>query len=225
MTDLEHTNFMIESNMGLVYMVAKKFSGRGVDFDDIVQIGSVGLIKASKNYNPEYEVKFSTYAVSMIFGEIKRYFRDDGIIKIPRKIKEVSSKIKAAAEILRKEREIEPTIYDLCEYTGFDAETIVETMEASMPIESIYAQINDDTYILDTLKADDDLEMSIDDKLFLKEMLEKLDARGRQIILLRFFKEQTQQEIAKMLGISQVQVSRLEKKALQFLRDKSNNFN
>ena len=221
MNEFEPRNKMVEENLGLVYMVAKKFSGRGVDFEDIVQIGSVGLIKAAKNFDIGFDVKFSTYAVSMILGEIKRYFRDDGIVKIPRKTKEISIKIRTSIEVLRKKLGTEPTINDLCEYTGIDSETIVESLEATSPVQSIYTQICDDTYVLDTLQSSTEHGVAVEDKLFLKEMLGKLDYRSRQIIILRFFKDKTQQEIGEMFGISQVQVSRLEKKALKLLKEKS----
>jgi len=224
MIDLTQQNTWVESNMGLVYMVAKKFSGRGVEFEDIVQIGSVGLIKAAKNFNSELGVKFSTYAVSMIIGEIKRFFRDDGMIKIPRKTKESAIKIKNATDHLRKTLGFEPKMQDVAEFTGLTNEEIVNAMEASKPCESFYAEISEDTYVIDMLAMQDDKETPVDDKIFLKEILDKLDARSRQIIILRFFKDKTQQEIADLVGVSQVQISRIEKKAIKFLRENFSNF-
>ncbi|MBQ2897505.1 MAG: sigma-70 family RNA polymerase sigma factor [Clostridia bacterium] len=211
-------NTIVEDNMGLVYMVAKKFSGRGVDFDDIVQIGSIGLIKASKKYNAELNVKFSTYAVSLIIGEIKRFFRDDGIIKIPRTTKETAFKVKRASDNLSKANGREPTIKEISDFTGISVELIVEALEATLPVDSIYQQTPQETYILDSMSFEENNDMEIEDKVFLKQTIDKLDAKAKQIILLRFFKQKTQQEVANVIGISQVQVSRLEKKALMFMR-------
>ncbi len=218
MTKLTEENMLVEKNIGLVYMVAKKFTGRGIDFEDIVQIGSVGLIKASKKFNSEIGTKFSTYAVSLIIGEIKRFFRDDGIIKIPRKTKETAIKVKFAIDALYKKNGIEPRLDEICEYTGFDKEIVVEALEASVPVESIYSETKNETYILDTLYVNDQQDTKIEDEMFLKDAIEKLDERLKQIVKLRFFKQKTQSEIADMMGVSQVQISRLEKKAILLMR-------
>ncbi len=218
MTKLTEENMLVEKNIGLVYMVAKKFTGRGIDFEDIVQIGSVGLIKASKKFNSEIGTKFSTYAVSLIIGEIKRFFRDDGIIKIPRKTKETAIKVKFAIDALYKKNGIEPRVDEICEYTGFDKEIVVEALEASVPVESIYSETKNETYILDTLYVNDQQDTKIEDEMFLKDAIEKLDERLKQIVKLRFFKQKTQSEIADMMGVSQVQISRLEKKAILLMR-------
>ena len=218
MTKLTEENMLVEKNIGLVYMVAKKFTGRGIDFEDIVQIGSVGLIKASKKFNSEIGTKFSTYAVSLIIGEIKRFFRDDGIIKIPRKTKETAIKVKFAIDALYKKNGIEPRLDEICEYTGFDKEIVVEALEASVPVESIYSETKNETYILDTLYVNDQQDIKIEDEMFLKDAIEKLDERLKQIVKLRFFKQKTQSEIADMMGVSQVQISRLEKKAILLMR-------
>lgn len=218
----QNENALIEDNMGLVYMVAKKFLGRGVDFDDIVQIGCVGLIKASKKFNPKLDVKFSTYAVSLILGEIKRFFRDDGIIKIPRKTKELAYKVKKAAEHLRKSTEREPTIKDISDFMGVNIELIVEALEATLPVNSIYAETQQETYVFDSIPAEINGNIEVEDKIFLKEVIDRLDSRSKQIIVLRFFNQKSQQEVANVIGISQVQVSRLEKKALTFMRQMYN---
>lgn len=212
-------NERIENNMGLVYSVVKKFTGRGVEFDDLVQIGALGLTKAAQNYDESTGYQFSTYAVPMIMGEIKRYLRDDGMIKISRKIKENAIKIRYAKDKLAKKKGQEPSLLEISEDTGISVEDIVEALDAVVPHESLYAQTNDDGgYVLDTIADKTSSEDAINDKILVKDMLQSLDKRSRQVIILRYFKEETQQQIAKKLGISQVQVSRIEKKILQSLR-------
>lgn len=218
MNSLNERNVLIENNMGLVYMVAKKYLGRGVEFEDLVQIGSMGLIKASERFDPELNVKFSTYAVTLIMGEIKRFFRDDGIIKIPREIKETGLKIVKVAEQMRKELGREPTISELSKHMGIDTERVVDALDAIRPCESIYAENDNKTSVYETLVDSKETNAEIEDGIFLKEMLNSLDVRLRQIVLLRFFKDKTQSEVGKILSISQVQVSRLEKRALEIMK-------
>ena len=218
MNNLNKRNEFVEKNMGLVYMVAKKFLGRGVEFEDVVQIGSVGLIKASERFNPDLNIKFSTYAVTMIIGEIKRYFRDDGIVKIPRNIKETGMKIIKASEELKLRLDREPTITELSEFINVDTEKIVEALGAMQPYESLSKENENSASIYETIADDNEADIEIEDEIFLKELLLSLNSRLRQIIILRFYKDKTQSEVGDILKISQVQVSRLEKKALEILR-------
>jgi len=221
MDSINRRNKLIEDNMGLVYMAAKKFIGRGVEFEDIVQIGSVGLLKAGERFDPELNVKFSTYAVTMIIGEIKRYFRDNNSVKIPRGIKEAGYKINKAAECMRKQYNREPTIEELCSYTCMDVEQVVEAIDAMHPCESIYNQNENGTFLFETIADTKDVNLTIEDEIFLREIISSLDARLRQVIVLRFFSDKTQSQVAQILNVSQVQVSRLEKKALSLLKAKA----
>ena len=212
-------NKKIEENMGLVYSVAKRFIGRGTEYEDLVQIGSIGLIKAVNNYDESLGYKFSTYAVPLIMGEIKRYLRDDGLIKVSRSIKENAGKIGYAKEKLCIELGRSPTIKELAEETGLKTEDIADAIEAMQPTESLYAKRDDeDNFIIDKIKFNNDEEDKTVDKLLVKELLDTLDNRSKKVMLLRYFKEETQQQIADKLGVSQVQVSRIEKKSIEILR-------
>lgn len=214
-------NREIEQNLGLVHSVAQRFKGRGVEYEDLVQIGSVGLVKAAKNFDESTGYKFSTYAVPMIMGEIKRYLRDDGAVKVSRSIKENAGKIGYAKEKLTKLLGRSPTISELETETGILKEDIVNALDAMQPVGSIYETSNDgENYLLDKLATSTDEEEKTINKIFLRELLETLDIRSRKVILLRYFKEETQQSIAEKLGVSQVQVSRIEKKVLETLRRK-----
>ncbi len=212
-------NKKIEDNMGLVYSVAKRFIGRGTEYEDLVQIGSIGLIKAVNNYDESLGFKFSTYAVPLIMGEIKRYLRDDGLIKVSRSIKENAGKIGYAKEKLSAELGRSPTIKELSIETGLKTEEIADAIEAMQPAESLYAKRDDeDNFVIDKIRFNDEEEDKTVDKLLVKELLDTLDSRSKKVMLLRYFKEETQQQIADKLGVSQVQVSRIEKKSLETLR-------
>ena len=221
MEKMYERNRLVEENMGLVYMVAKKFCGRGVEFEDLVQIGSVGLIKAAERFDLEYNVQFSTYAVTIIIGEIKRYLRDDGILKIPRSIKETGVRILKTADRMKKELDREPTITEISAELGINCEKVVEAIEAMRPCESLYCSDEKKQELSEVIADDNEGALHIEDKIFLKEMLANLDLKLRQVVFLRYFKDKTQSEIGRILKISQVQVSRLEKKALEIMRNKS----
>ena len=208
----------IEDNMGLVYSVVKRFLGRGTEYEDLVQIGSIGLIKASENFDESKGFCFSTYAVPMIIGEIKRFLRDDGAVKVSRTLKENAGKIGYAKEKLAKETGRSPTLSELEKETGLTKEEIAEALDAVRPVTSIYEQNEDDTYVLDKIVTKESEEEKNIERIFLKELLDSLDNRSRKVILLRYFKEETQQQVADRLGVSQVQVSRIEKKVLETLR-------
>ncbi|MBP1889500.1 RNA polymerase sporulation-specific sigma factor [Clostridium moniliforme] len=215
---------LIEMNLPLVSSISKKFLNRGYDYEDIYQIGSIGLVKAIKNFDNSFNVKFSTYAVPMIIGEIKRFLRDDGIIKVSRNVKTLAKKIHYCKEELTKKLNREPTIDELAEYSSIDKEEIIMAIEASSSMQYLYDTIHQDdgapVLLIDKIsqKGEDDTLMI--DRIALKEAIGSLDTKSRQIIMLRYFKDKTQVQVAKMLGISQVQVSRIEKKVLKKMKEK-----
>ena len=208
--------------MGLVYSIVRRFSGRGYETEDLTQIGAIGLIKAVKKFNPEFNVQFSTYAVPMITGEIKRFLRDDGAVKISRSLKENAMKGWRSEEILRRKLNREPTIKEISEECGIDAESLIEAFEAAAPPESIYESVYDngekEIHLLDVI-AGGEIEDSVINKVMIDDILSRLSPREREIILLRYFRGKTQSEIAKIIGVSQVQISRIEKKAIERIRE------
>jgi len=214
---------LVEKNLGLVHHIAKRFLGRGCEAEDLLQIGTIGLMKAIDKFDASYEVKFSTYAVPMISGEIKRFLRDDGMIKVSRAIKENGYKIKQASERLQQRNGRDPTLSELAEETGFLPEDIVMAMEAGAEVESInktvYQADGNETYLVDKL-ADPDKSEHIIDRMLLKQLLSELEEKERELIQLRYFQDKTQTEVAGKLGIAQVQVSRMEKRILLSMRKK-----
>lgn len=213
---------LVKRNIALVKSIIKKYLNRGVDYDDLFQIGCLGLVKAIKNYDPAYQVRFSTYAVPMIAGEVKRYLRDDGMVKVSRSLKELAIKVAAAQEKLNLRFGREAGIMEIAEETGADPGDIVMALEASRPHASIYDPVygdDSDACVMDKLASDEDCESGIVNRILLKELLSQLDPRERQLIMMRYFMNKTQSDTAKELGVSQVQVSRLESKILKKLRD------
>ena len=220
--DAEAMNRLIEANLPLVTSISKKFINRGYDYEDIYQIGCMGLVKAINNFDDKYNVKFSTYAVPMIIGEIKRFLRDDGIIKVSRNVKSLAKKLHFDKEALTKKLNRDPSIDELAEFSGIDKEEILFALESSASMQYLYEVIHQDdgspVLLIDKLSENAIEDKNITEKLALKEALRNLDTKSRQIIVLRYFKDKTQIQVAKMLGISQVQVSRIEKKVLQEMR-------
>ena len=218
----EALNKLIEANLPLVTSISKKFTNRGYEYEDIYQIGCMGLVKAIKNFDEKYNVKFSTYAVPMIIGEIKRFLRDDGMIKVSRNVKSLAKKLHFDKEALTKELNREPTVEELAQFSGMDKEEILFALESSASMQYLYEVIHQDdgspVLLIDKLSENAIEDKNITEKLDLKESLRNLDTKSRQIIVLRYFKDKTQIQVAKMLGISQVQVSRIEKKVLQEMR-------
>lgn len=218
----EALNKLIEANLPLVTSISKKFTNRGYEYEDIYQIGCMGLVKAIKNFDEKYNVKFSTYAVPMIIGEIKRFLRDDGMIKVSRNVKSLAKKLHFDKEALTKELNREPTVEELAQFSGMDKEEILSALESSASMQYLYEVIHQDdgspVLLIDKLSENAIEDKNITEKLALKEALRNLDTKSRQIIVLRYFKDKTQIQVAKMLGISQVQVSRIEKKVLQEMR-------
>lgn len=215
---------LIELNLPLVTAISKKFLNRGYEYEDIYQIGCIGLLKAINNFDVNYNVRFSTYAVPMIIGEIKRFLRDDGIIKVSRSVKSTARKLHYQREELYKKLGREPSISELSEFSGETVEDIVFATESANNLEYLYDTIHQDdgapVLLIDKLSESGVEENGIVDKIALKELIKDLDARSKQIILLRYFKDKTQMEVANMLGINQVQVSRIEKKVLNYLKEK-----
>lgn len=221
--DNEAKEILIESNLGLVRSIVTKFLNIGYERDDLFQLGSIGLIKAIYKFDPTFNVKFSTYAVPMILGEIKRYLRDDGMIKVSRSLKQIAIKAKTQTEILTKMLGREPTIEELAKRIGVEKEDLVMALESNFSVEYLHGVIHEEEgspiCLIDkiSLKGESEEEKVIDN-LLLKEVLGKLDKRERQIIMLRYFEDKTQSEIGDILNISQVQVSRIEKKVLLKLK-------
>lgn len=222
--DKEAENEILNGNIALVWSVARKFSNRGYDLDDIFQIGCIGILKAIKNFDLSYDVRFSTYAVPLIMGEIKRFLRDDGIIKVSRRLKEIAQKAKITKEILEKELNREAKLSEIAERIGELPSDLAVALEANVAPESLYREFNDGDksggYLIDKIANNIDTEEEILDKISLSEAIKALDERERKIIMLRYFRGKTQSEIASVIGISQVQVSRLEKKILLRMREK-----
>lgn len=219
--DNEAQNRLVENNMGLVYSIVKRYTGRGYDFEDLVQIGAIGLIKAVKKFDTGYNVQFSTYAVPVIAGEIKRFLRDDGAVKISRTLKETAMKGWRTEEELRKQLNREPTIKEISDKCGIDVEMLSEAFDAAAPPTSIYENIYEngekEIKLLDTMSGGDSEERIIN-KVMADNILNSLKPRERQVMVLRYYKGKTQAEIAKIIGVSQVQVSRIEKQIIKSVR-------
>ncbi len=221
--DEEAKEILIKNNLGLVRSVISKFSNIGYERDDLFQLGSIGLIKSIYKFDPKFNVKFSTYAVPMILGEIKRYLRDDGMVKVSRSLKQTAIKAKSQTEILTKKLGREPTIEEIAHELDIEKEDLVMAMEANFSVEYLHGVIHEEEgspiCLIDkiSLKGESEEEKVIDN-LLLKQILNKLEKRERQIIVLRYFEDKTQSEIGDILNISQVQVSRIEKKVLSKLK-------
>jgi len=223
--DKEVQSVLVEKNIGLVWSIVKRFQNRGYEPEDIFQIGCIGLIKAINKFDDSFNVKFSTYAVPMIIGEIKRFIRDDGMIKVSRSLKELANKTRITKEIMTKELGREPSISEISNHLKIPKEEIVMALEANYTPESLYSTVgegeNSSMLLIDRIDNErSDNELDLVDKIDLRNVLETLKPREKQIIILRYYKEKTQSQIAKMLGISQVQVSRIEKKILEEIRKK-----
>lgn len=213
---------LVKENLGLVWAVARRFMGRGHELEDLYQIGCIGLMKCIEKFDLTYDVKFSTYAVPMISGEIKRFLRDDGMIKVSRTLKETAYKVKRARDELINQTGIEPKLEELSEILEIDVEEIVASLEANVEVESIHKTIyqNDGNaiYLLDKIAAIEDENETLLNQIVLKEVMKHLDDVEQKIIKMRYFENKTQTEIAKEIGISQVQVSRMEKRILLKMR-------
>lgn len=214
---------LIQGNFPLIKSIVKNFQNKGVDYEDLYQIGCVGFLKAINNFDVKFDVKFSTYAVPMIAGEIKRFLRDDGSIKISRAIKTLWLKIKSYVDVYEKLHNESPTIDEIAKALSVTPEEVVYAQDASKQILSLDAQIdetsNNSQSVLDRVVEEDKSEILLD-KLLLKEAISLLPEREKKIVLLRYYRGKTQSEVAMMLGVSQVQISRLETKIIDKLKNK-----
>ncbi len=211
-----------EENIGLIYSVVKRFAGRGVEVEDLFQIGSIGLLKAVDKFDTSFEVKFSTYAVPMIIGEIRRYLRDTGIIKVSRSLKESQYRVFKIREDLEKKLGREPSVTELAEAAEISLEELNMVLEAGAEVESLHKTIyqgeGTELSLLDKIPEKENRQEKLLDKVLLEELLGRLEAEERKLIYMRYFQDMTQTEIARQLHISQVQVSRMEKRILKKLK-------
>ncbi len=221
--DKSERDALVIDNFGLIYMVLKRFSGRGYEQEDLFQIGVIGLLKAIDKFDLSRELSFSTYAVPMIIGEIRRFLRDDGMIHVSRQIKDNARRIASVKEHLKKMNNCDPTIAELEEETGLSADEILMAIEATSEVESIYQPIGSvhdgsQTLLVDQIEDSKKNETELINQLTVIQMLERLEAKERKLVELRYLEGKTQSESAKILGMNQVAVSRLEKKILLGLR-------
>lgn len=220
--DKEARDTLFEENIGLIYSVARRFLGRGVEMEDLFQIGSIGLLKAVDKFDPAFEVKFSTYAIPMILGELKRFFRDDGMIKVSRSIKENQHRVYLAREKIEKELGREPSLKEIAEMLEMPPEEVAMTMDSAAEVESLYRTVyqseGTDISLIDKIPEKENAEEHLLNRIFLEEILGKLESSDRKLLYMRYFQDQTQTQIAEQLGVSQVQVSRMEKRILKKLR-------
>lgn len=216
--DREAGETLISENSGLIWAVAKRFAGRGIETDDLYQLGCLGFIKAVNGFDLNFGTQFSTYAVPKISGEIRRFLRDDGTVKVSRTIKEQALTIKSMRNQLTTALGREPTLLEISRQTGFTPEEIALAENATASVESIHRELGQDGFSLENILADEHSEEKLLERIALNQAIERLTQREATVIKLRYFHGLTQERVAKVLGVSQVQVSRIEKKALQNLR-------
>lgn len=216
--DKEASEQLITENTGLIWSVARRFLGRGTESDDLYQLGCLGFIKAVEGFDLEFGTQFSTYAVPKIAGEIRRFLRDDGAVKVSRSIKEQAITIRSMRNHLTAALGREPTISEIATQTGFTPEEIALAENATGCTESINRQTGEDGFSLENILTDTESEEMLVEKISLRQAIEKLPEREKTVIKLRYFHGLTQERASRVLGVSQVQVSRIEKKALQLLR-------
>lgn len=214
----EAAEALVTENAGLIWSVARRFLGRGTEMDDLYQLGCLGFLKAVEGFDPEYGTQFSTYAVPKIAGEIRRFLRDDGAVKVSRSIKEQAAAIKTARASLISALGREPTVTELSRQTGFTPEEIATAETATAATESIQRQTGEEGFALEDILTDTESEEKMVERIALMQAIEHLPEREGMVIRLRYFHALTQERVAKVLSVSQVQVSRIEKKALTHLR-------
>lgn len=210
---------LVTENSGLIWSVAKRFTGRGADMDDLYQLGCLGFLKAVEGFDLEYGTQFSTYAVPKIAGEIRRFLRDDGAIKVSRSVKEQAAAIKTMRNQLTSALGREPTVQEIARQTGLTAEEIALAESATAATESINRETGEDGFSLEDILTDTESEETLVERIALKQAISRLQEREGMVINLRYFHGLTQDRVAKVLQVSQVQVSRIEKKALSNLRE------
>lgn len=217
--DRQAAERLVEENSGLIWSIARRFFGRGVDADDLYQLGCVGFLKAIDGFDESFGTQFSTYAVPKISGEIRRFLRDDGTVKVSRSIKEQAMQIKTARVALEQKLGREPVLSELSAETGFSPEEIAFAETATGPTESLQRETGEDGFTLEHVLSDVNGEERMVEHISLRYAVEKLPEKERKTIFLRYFHGMTQDKCAKVLGVSQVQVSRIERKAMEHLRD------
>ena len=217
--DMTAKETLIRENTGLIWSVTRRFTGRGVEADDLYQLGCLGFIKAIDGFDLQFGTQFSTYAVPKIAGEIRRFLRDDGAVKVSRNIKEQAQQIKTVRNRLVTVLGRDPTIQEISDQSGISTEEIAIAESAVASVESINQCVSEDGFSLENLLSDTDTEESFLEKLTLRQSIKKLPEREVKVIYLRYFHGLTQERIAKILSVSQVQVSRIEKKAISRLRE------
>lgn len=217
--DTEAEQLLVEQNLGLVRAVVRRYAGRGTEYDDLFQLGSMGLVKAIKNFDFSYDVRFSTYAVPLIAGEIKRFLRDDGMVKVSRALKELAVKAVAAGERISSRTGREAGVVEIANALGVSAEDVAAALDANRPALSLNECVGEDEGAtrMDFL-ADGASESGTVNRILAQELLRGLDVAERRLIVLRYFEDKTQTEIAGLMGVSQVQVSRLESRIIKKLR-------
>ena len=217
-------NLLVEKNSGLVWSIVKRFMNRGYEKEDLYQIGCIGLIKAIRKFDTSFNTQFSTYAVPLIMGEIRRFLRDDGLVKVSRSLKETAGKIRIAIDFFFAKKGVETTVAELSERLKISEDEIIMALETMHPTESLNAIVNENDknpiYLIDKLCADVDSSNKEFEKIVLKQLVSELKPKEQQLITMRYFKGATQMKVADMLGISQVQVSRMEKRILDDMRTK-----
>ena len=221
--NMEARSRLVEENVGLIWSVVRRFQGRGCDSEDLFQIGSIGLLKCIDHFDLSREVKFYTYAVPLIMGEIKRFLRDDGMVKVRRSVKEINHKVTKETEIYQKEHHREPTLEEISVTLQIDEADILMAMESGQEISSlhqvIYQSDGDEIHLEDKIEQqNDEIEEAVN-RMYISQLLNHLEEKEKTLIELRYFENKTQSAVAEILGISQVQVSRLEKKILEKLRN------
>lgn len=216
--DDEAKTELLQNNLPLIKSIVKRYQNKQIEYDDLIQLGTLGFIKALNNFQTEFGVRFSTYAVPMIAGEIKRFIRDNGAIKVSRSIKAQNQKINKFIDEYRQVHQKEPTISQIAAYMKTDEQEVVFIMDSSKYPVSIYAESEEDGLTLADKLCSKESQDEYIEKLVLRDIIEKLDERDKKIIILRYFRDKTQSEIAKELGVSQVQISRLESKLLEKMR-------
>ena len=214
---------IVLTNTGLVWSVVRRFNGRGYEAEDLFQIGCIGLLKAVDRFDLSFDVCFSTYAVPMIAGEIRRFLRDDGMLKVSRSVKELAMRVRTARENLTAKLGHEPGIDELASQVGASREEVAASLEAVAQVDSIYRNIGNkegqEFALIDRLTDENEEEEKLMNRLVLERLIGKLEGVEREIIMRRYFEDQTQTQIAKELSLSQVQVSRMEKRILQRMRE------
>ena len=222
--DKEAREILVQENTGLVWSIVRRYMGRGTDSEDLFQIGIMGLIKAIDKFDLSYQVKFSTYAVPMIAGEIRRFLRDDGIVNVSRTLKENSWKIRRESDLFRQRKGREPTVNELQECTGMTPEEIVQAMDFSVEVDSIDRTVRQsdgsEISLLDRLQVENTRTEELLNRVMLEQLLAELPEKERRLIIMRYLQDRSQTEVARMMGVSQVQVSRLEKKILKQMRER-----